>query len=72
MTAVELQKFPELTQLRAEVEAVDSRFRALLLPDVFPGISEEIWWARGVVRAGKKRLVEDLRREYHVEVTEIK
>lgn len=70
--AVELQKFPELSQLCTEVEALDSRFRALLIPDVFPGISKEFWWARGVVKFGRKRLVDDLRREYHVEVMEIK
>ncbi|MCX5410411.1 hypothetical protein [Streptomyces sp. NBC_00059] len=67
----ELQKFPELAVLRAEVEALDERFRALLLPDVFPRIPEETWWARGLVRAGRKRLVDDLRREYGVEVAEV-
>ncbi|MFH8755583.1 hypothetical protein [Streptomyces atroolivaceus] len=71
LAAEELQQFPELAGLRLEVEAVDERFRALITPDAFPGIPEETWWARGLVRAGRKRLVEDLRREYGVEVTEV-
>ncbi|MFJ4838635.1 hypothetical protein [Streptomyces sp. NPDC088746] len=72
LVAGELQKFPELADLRVEVEAIDERFRALLTPDVFPRIPVETWWARGVVKAGSKRLVEDLRREYGVEVTEVR
>ncbi|MFJ6849651.1 hypothetical protein ACIQM3_03775 [Streptomyces sp. NPDC091271] len=72
LVAGELQKFPELADLRVEVEAVDERFRALLTPDAFPRIPAETWWARGVVKAGRKRLVEDLRREYGVEVTEVR
>ncbi|RSN64176.1 hypothetical protein DMH12_03925 [Streptomyces sp. WAC 04229] len=71
MGAVELQKFPELSQLRAKVEAVDVRFRSMLLPDAFPRIDEKFWWARGVVRYGRKRLVEDMRREYRLEIAEI-
>ncbi|MEU1020809.1 hypothetical protein ABZ366_01610 [Streptomyces sp. NPDC005904] len=69
LDAAELQRFPELARLRAEVEAADARFRALLMPDAFPRISEESWWARGMVRFARRRLVEDLRREYLLEVT---
>jgi hypothetical protein len=68
LDAAELQRFPELALLRAEVESVDARFRALLMPDAFPRISEESWWARGVVKFARRRLVEDLRGEYHLEV----
>lgn len=68
LNSAELQSFPELVPLRAEVEAVDSRFRALLMPDAFPGVPEEFWWARGVVKFARRRLVEDLRREYRLEV----
>lgn len=67
MDSAELQSFPELVPLRAEVEAVDSRFRALLIPDAFPRIPEESWWARGVVKFARRRLVDDLRREYRLE-----
>ncbi|WP_081715514.1 hypothetical protein [Actinoalloteichus caeruleus] len=67
LNSAELQKFPELALLSAEVEAVDSRFRALLFPDAFPRMPEEVWWARGVVKFAGRRLVEDLRREYRVE-----
>ena len=68
LEAAELQRFSDLVLLRREVEAVDSRFRALLMPDVFPRIPEEAWWARGIVRFAKRRLVEDLRREFRLEV----
>ncbi|MGA5703847.1 hypothetical protein [Peterkaempfera bronchialis] len=68
LDSAELQSFPELVLLRAEVEAVDARFRTLLMPDAFPRISEESWWARGVVKSARRRLVEDLRREYRLEV----
>ncbi|MFJ4010221.1 hypothetical protein [Streptomyces sp. NPDC090026] len=71
MSAAELQGFPELSQLRAKVEAVDMRFRSMLLPDSFPGIDEKSWWARGMVRYGRKHLVEDMRREYRLEIAEI-
>lgn len=68
LDSAELQSFPELVLLRGEVEAVDSRFRALLMPDAFPRVPEESWWARGVVKFARRRLVEDLRREYRLEV----
>lgn len=68
MDSPRLQRFPELALLRAEVEAADLGFRAILIPDAFPGISEESWWARGVVKFARMRLVEDLRSEYRLEV----
>ncbi|WP_406499495.1 hypothetical protein OG936_32445 [Streptomyces sp. NBC_00846] len=71
LASVELQVFPEMSQLRASVEEIDSRFRALLIPDVFPGIPEELWWARGMVKGGARRFVEDVRREYHIDLIEI-
>lgn len=71
LDSVELQAFSHLGLLRREVEAVDSRFRALLMPNAFPRIPEEFWWARGIVRFAGRRLVEDLRRQYRLEVTEI-
>jgi hypothetical protein len=67
MDSVEMQSFPEFAFLRVEVEALDSRFRALLIPDAFPRIPEESWWARGVVKFARRRLVECLRREYRLE-----
>ncbi len=71
LTSVELQAFPEMSQLRASVQAIDSRFRALLIPDVFPRIPEEFWWARGMIKGGRRRFVEDVRREYHIDLIEI-
>ncbi|MFF1821362.1 hypothetical protein ACFVWG_28935 [Kribbella sp. NPDC058245] len=71
LNSPQLQRFPELSQLRKNVERVDSRFRALLIPDVFPGIPGVSWWARGMVKAARKRLVEDVRRDYRVSLNEI-
>ena len=71
MASVELQEFPEMSQLRARMEEIDSRFRALLIPEVFPGIPSEFWWARGMVKTGRKRLVEDVRREYRIDLIEV-
>ncbi|MFJ4340948.1 hypothetical protein [Streptomyces sp. NPDC088915] len=71
LNSVELQVFPEMSQLRARVKGVDSRFRALLIPDAFPGVPEEFWWARGMVNSGRKRFVEDVRREYRLNLIEI-
>ena len=71
MDTVELQVFPELSQLREKVGKVDVRFRSVLFPNAFPGIDEKFWWARGMVRYGRKRLVEDMRREYRLEIAEI-
>jgi hypothetical protein len=71
LTSVELQQFPEMSQLRARVEEIDSRFRALLIPEAFPGIPDKFWWARGMVKAGRKRLVEDVRREYRINLIEV-
>ncbi|RBQ20503.1 hypothetical protein DP939_09390 [Spongiactinospora rosea] len=70
MTDARLQKFPELAQLRAVVATLDERFRALLLPDAFPRTQH--WWARGVVRSAKRRLVEELRRDFHIEGMEVR
>jgi hypothetical protein len=69
--APELAEFSELVPIRTEVEKLDSRFRELLILDAFPGISEESWWARGVVRFARRRLVEGLRQEYRISVTEV-
>ncbi|MFE4621870.1 hypothetical protein [Streptomyces mirabilis] len=71
LASVELQEFSEMSQLRARVEEIDSRFRALLIPEVFPGIPDKFWWARGMVKAGGKRLVEDVRREYRIDLIEV-
>lgn len=68
LNSVELRRFPELALLHEEVRLTDVRFRAILIPDVFPKLPEESWWARGVVRFARGRLVDDMRREYHVEV----
>lgn len=71
MASVELQEFPEMSQLRARVEEIDSRFRALLIPEVFPGIPDEFWWARGMVKTGRRRLVEDVRRAYCIDLIQV-
>lgn len=62
-TSEELQAFPEMQQLRARVEEIDSRLRPLLMTDVFPRIPDECWWARGIVKFGRKRFVDEVRRE---------
>jgi hypothetical protein len=68
LNSAELQRFSELALVHEQVLELDSRFGAILIPDVFPGLPEASWWARGVVRFARPRLVNDLRREYHVEV----
>ncbi|MCC8249751.1 hypothetical protein [Saccharothrix luteola] len=70
LTSAELQIFPEMSRLRESVEEIDARFRALLIPDVFPGIPNEFWWARGMVKSGARRFVEDVRREYRTDLIE--
>lgn len=67
----ELQLFPELSELCARVEVADARFRPMLIPDAFPRMNRALWWARGIVRYGRKRLVESLRREYGIEIDEM-
>lgn len=69
--ASELQSFHQLQLLRAEVELIDVRFRTLLLANAFPRIPESHWWARGMVKFARKRLVVDMRRNYQLELTEI-
>lgn len=71
MSEAELQRFFELAELSARVEVVDARFRALLLPNAFPRIDGRFWWARGVVRYGGRRLVEDLREQYDVDIAQV-
>ncbi len=71
MESEELQVFPELSKLCARVEVADARFRPMLIPDVFPRMDRKLWWARGMVRYGRKRLVESLRREYGIEIDEM-
>lgn len=66
-----LQVFPELSELCARVEVADARFRPMMIPDVFPLMDRNFWWARGMVRYGRKRLVESLRREYGIEIDEM-
>ncbi|WP_156753504.1 hypothetical protein [Actinokineospora pegani] len=70
-TAPELHVFPELARLRTRVEKADSRFRVLLVPDVFPCIPKECWWSRGIVKGGARSFVEDMRREYRLELVEV-
>jgi hypothetical protein len=72
LMAEELQKYPELAELRSEVEALDARFRAILVADAFPRMPKQFWWTRGVVKYAKRRLVEDLRSGYCLNVLEIK
>ncbi len=71
LASVELQVFPEMFQLRASVNSIDLRFRVLLIPDIFPRIPEEFWWARGIITRGRRRFVEDVRREYQIDLIEI-
>ncbi|MEV1117767.1 hypothetical protein AB0I91_22075 [Actinosynnema sp. NPDC049800] len=71
LASVELQIHPEMSRLRARVERIDSRFRALLTADVFPGIPKEFWWARGMVNGGSRRFVESVRRGYGIDLIEI-
>lgn len=62
----DLSRFPEMDQLRREVDRLDSRFRAVLIPDAFPRIPDEQWWGRGLVKWGSSRFVEEIRRIYGV------
>ncbi|GAA4710099.1 hypothetical protein [Promicromonospora umidemergens] len=66
--STELQRFPDLVLLGREVEKVDSAFRVLLIPDAFPRIPAELWWSRGVVKFARKCLVEELWRDFQLEL----
>jgi hypothetical protein len=59
---------PVRDEFRAAVDAVDSRFRALLQPDVHIGPPEAPWWQRGVLRQADEEYADDLRQGYGVEV----
>ncbi|MEV5877108.1 hypothetical protein AB0L75_23295 [Streptomyces sp. NPDC052101] len=50
---------------------IASRVIRTTLKITFPGIPEKFWWARGMVKAGGKRLAEDVRREYRIDLIEV-
>ncbi|GAB3559499.1 hypothetical protein J2S53_002033 [Actinopolyspora lacussalsi] len=67
----ELQEFSGMVVFRTRVEIIDARFRPLLIPDVFPKFDEGRWWARGLVRYARRKLVSELWESFGVEITEV-
>ncbi|PRW64740.1 hypothetical protein CEP50_02560 [Actinopolyspora mortivallis] len=67
----ELQDFSDMVVFRTRVEILDARLRPLLIPDVFPKIEERAWWARGLVRYARRKLVSELWDILGIEITEI-
>jgi hypothetical protein len=63
-----LARHPELAVLRRRVEAVDARFRPLLVEHAFPGIDPDVWWLRGIVRRAGGRLAQDWKRSFGFDV----
>jgi hypothetical protein len=63
-----LAAYPELEPFRRRVEAVDARFRPLLVEHAFPGIEPEEWWLRGIVRHAGARLAREWKRSFGFDV----
>ena len=63
-----LAEFPELAALRRRVEAVDARFRPLLVEHAFPGIDPDEWWLRGIVQRAGGRLAREWKRSFGFDV----
>ncbi|GAB3559459.1 hypothetical protein GCM10027444_42230 [Actinopolyspora lacussalsi] len=56
---------------RTRVEIIDARFRPLLIPGVFPKIEEKAWWARGMVRYARRKLVSEVWESFGIEIAEV-
>ena len=62
----DLAEFEQLGWVRAQVEAIDDRYRALLADrEVRPGAS---WWEARVPRIAGRELAADFRAQYELEV----
>lgn len=68
MREATLNRYPEMNDLRESVKEIDTRFRKIVRPDVFPRMPESEWWNRGIVRYAGPRLVEELRQTYRVDI----
>jgi hypothetical protein len=62
----ELAKYGQMGWVRAAIEAIDARYRALLLDqEVRPGAS---WWKAKVPRFAGRELADDFRSWYQLEI----
>ena len=68
LTDPSLADRPELALLRRRVEAVDARFRPLLVEHAFPRIDPDDWWLRGIVRRAGGRLAQDWKRSFGFDI----
>lgn len=68
LTDPSLADRPELALLRRRVEAVDARFRPLLVEHAFPRIDPDEWWLRGIVRRAGGRLAQDWKRSFGFDI----
>ena len=68
LTDPSLADRPELELLRRRVEAVDARFRPLLVEHAFPRIDLDEWWLRGIVRRAGGRLAQDWKRSFGFDI----
>ncbi|MDP9642098.1 hypothetical protein J2S53_002043 [Actinopolyspora lacussalsi] len=67
----ELQGYSGMVVFRTRVEIIDARFRPLLIPGVFPKIEEKAWWARGMVRYARRKLVSEVWESFGIEIAEV-
>jgi hypothetical protein len=63
-----LSAHPEMATFRRRVEAVDARFRPLLVEHAYPGIDPDEWWLRGIVRRSGGRLAREWKRSFGFDV----
>ena len=68
LTDPSLADRPELALLQRRVEAVDARFRPLLVEHAFPRIDPDEWWLRGIVRRAGGRLAQDWKRSFGFDI----
>jgi hypothetical protein len=68
MRAPCLAGYVEMADLRRAVVEADEKFQAILRPDAFPGVPQEAWWARGMVRYAGPRLAMELKQTHHVDI----
>lgn len=63
-----LRRYPELVDLRASVDDIDTRFRKACRDDVSIGDASAAWWKRCVPRKADGEFAADLRAKFGVEL----
>ncbi len=68
LEAPELAHFPEHSSLRNDVELLDMRFRAALIPGAPLKDLRGFWWEQSLPRRADKQFVEDAMAQFGVEL----